>query len=120
MTYRYLLPRCGLTKFFFSVELNLLRLAVLEKIVDAHSLAQVSVEELLMTLVGDRIVKLSTLLTVELIQSLDKALIVIHDRVAFVQVERVELMHVLLQHEQNTVLDERGQLLEELRLLEQL
>ena len=67
MTYRYRLPRRRLTKFFFSVELHLLRLAVLEKIVDAHSLAQVSVEELLMTLMGDRIVKLSALLTIELI-----------------------------------------------------
>ena len=72
-----------------------------------------------MTGLRDSIVQLPALIAVKLVECLYKTVVVGHDRISCDQAERLELVQVLLKHLQHVLLDRCGQLLVELRLVEQ-
>ena len=67
----------------------------------------------------DGIVQLSTLIAIKLVESLNEAVVVLHNCISFCQVEALELIQVLLQHLQDVLLDRCRQLLVELGPVEQ-
>ena len=72
-----------------------------------------------MTGLRDSIVQLPALIAVKLVECLYKTVVVGHDRISCDQAERLELVQVLLKYLQHVLLDRCGQLLVELRLVEQ-